>query len=212
MTQLEKSLNYDRAHAEMNRVRFTIGAMRAAAEEEARKNGDPRPTFYDIIMDDLLALQSKYRALSDKEYAEHRATHEPYTEGFSSLANAVVLSAIRDYEEAVSSGRRGAIGVIRSIRRFAENEAGFYTTADVSGILTRIDAAYPKFKKIALANVDGIKRETKQARNAKEHGDKKNPYRCPMCGGGLWYSGGKEKRIRCSSCLLSVRTDEEEII
>ena len=215
MTALERSMEYDRAHAEMQKVRMTVGAMRTAAEDNARMNNEPRPTYYDVIMDDLFALQAKYRTLSDKEYETHKATHEPSEEGILNLCNAVVLSAIQDYEEALSSGRRGAGGVIRSIRRFAQTEAGHFTTADVPAILTRIDHAYPKFKKIAIANLDGIKKETKRMRENSLGGDsfygrRSNPYRCPMCGGGLWYSNGREKRVRCSSCFLSVRTDLEK--
>ena len=221
LSALERSMEYERAFAEMTKVRTKIGAMRNAAEDEARKNGDPRPSYYDIIMDDMMYLQTRYQREADKAFQMHKETHTPNVTGIENLANAVVMSAIQDYEEAVSSGRRGAGGVIRSIRKFAATEAGFYTTADVSGILSRIDATYPKFKRVALNNVDAIKAETKRLKAERASKEpfsqtglnRYNPFRCPLCGGGLWYSGGKEKRIRCSSCYLSVSTEKaEEII
>lgn len=202
----------ERAFAQMISVIAFVKKQRRDMEERERKFGDVKSDHFSMILDDLEALKNKYRDEADKTFEIHKALKSEVNEdAVENLANAVVMSAIEDYEEALSSNRDGAVGVRRAIRNFAEKESGFYSSADIIGCLSRIDKAYRKFKVVATDNLDGIMHMTKTLKHRHEHTDYSvpaNPYRCPLDGGGLWIKKTNRESgavtIGCTNCNLSV--------
>lgn len=122
--------------------------------------------------------------------------------GVENLCNAVIQTAAQDYETSLCGG--GHDGERTRIEKFAEDGADSYTTIDFEGVLARIRAARPQFAKTAREHASEIIAETNA--NRENDGDnRKNTYKCPLCGGGLYAYGkssGGIQQIRCTGCNL----------
>jgi len=204
-------MQYERAYASMCGIVNYVKERRREDEDRARNSGDVIPDFYEFLLDDLESVKQSYREKSDQLYQLHKIVSPGLNrDGVTTLANNVVMSAIEDYEKAVSSRRETAVGMRKAIRRFAEHEAGFWTTADVTAILAKIDKAYKKFQKVAVDNVDGICEITERFQKQKHRwmSDKENPYRCPLDDGGLYVRHKNRESgavtIGCTHCELTV--------
>ena len=200
MTHLERSMEYERAYSHVCAIIDRALRDRNEAEDNARMENEPASTHYRLVVDGLTSMRDEFRAKSDLEWKLHKQEEcVAFDEGILELGNAIVVSAIEDYEDAISSDEQGAISVRRAIKRFAKEDAGRLTTADVPAILSRIDSAYHRLQRYVDSNWKAIAEDTK---HTKDHSDSK--HRCPFCGGGLYLSKGEVKRVKCTFCRLYV--------
>lgn len=211
MTYMEESMMFERAYGAIIGIANYVRDRRREVEST---ESNPKTDCYDLILADLVALKETYRKKSDEAFKLHKlvTSEKADPHGAQLLANAVVLSAVEDYQEALSTHRDGARGVRKAIRTFADKEAGFYTTADLTAVLARIDKAYKEFVNIATEHLPGIESITKalgrRGHNAEEYAEQDNPYRCPLDGGGLYIRRRNKESgavtVGCTHCNLTV--------
>lgn len=208
-TYLKESLMFDRAAAECNAIIGEVMKRRTKADDEARASGDEPSKHYDIIIDNLRALQHKYQCQADEMFEMHKRVHAEIDEdGLENLMCAIAKSWADDYEFALSNNDESDIN---RLRREAKLVSSAYLTIDLSdGIMNRIERAQEKFKKIAHAKVYQIVEDTKgavkykSANGTTHYNGSWMRNRCPLCGGGMYYKPMSKEavQIKCTGCSL----------
>lgn len=202
MTDLERSMMLERSFADVSHEIFEVKSRNAIEAERARKDGR-EPRF--IPMDELIRSKNLFRAASDAAFIKHKATHPINDHGVEELAFAIMERAALDYELALCSDNEYAGDVLSEIEEFAEKYGSKYTTLDFPELLERICEKHERFVNKAHRDIESIL-DYVVNNKSKRFRRKKNPNKCPLCGGGMYIKGstnGKRLRVVCTSCELS---------
>lgn len=202
-----ESLVYERAFSRISRIAYSFVHELNKAKTEAETTGVPMDESYQVVMDDLNALKKKYRARSDELWNTVDREADRDDNGFERLSNAILQNVAEDYETALCGSR--SVNEIKRIEDFAKNGAEQFTELDFSKVLQRIRRMQPKFVDYAEKHGPEIHSWTRESRkNDYPSNDRKNPHRCPLCGGGM-YTYGKVDRgtavVKCTGCCLFAR-------
>lgn len=199
----EYSMILERAYGEVTNIIVEYKAKIKAKRMECLENGEKEPFHLRMVLDSLENLAKEYRKRSD-EYFLKSKSNELDQDGIENLANAIIERMALDYETALCEKDDGALN---EIRNFAEKKAYRYTDLDVEDILTRISANHKKFKKKAHDDiVDIIDMTNKFRRQKYAFSEKNNPYRCPLCGGGMYVKSKLKSNsflVGCTGCALT---------
>lgn len=205
MNDFERSMELERAFTNVSRVVCELKPYDWYENNKAKKDGkEPNPILKSWI-EALESAKKTIRKESDNAYLKYAESHPMNNDnGFAALAVAVLSQAARDYERALCSDGEDAENMIREVEEFAKTDACIYTTLDFSEILKSIKYRHKKFVKKSHKDIESIIFNTKKL---KKHGfgDKYNPNRCPLCGGGMYIRGkisGKTATVGCTNCEL----------
>lgn len=196
---MEESMLYERAYSEITNI-INYAKDRARAQ----KNGDLIPEECKLVIDALSEIKSNFRERSDEAYRKHCRGRNMCDIGAENLAIAIIERMALDYEIALSERNDKAM---REIEKFSKEHAYKYTNIDPDGVLSRITTDYKKFKEKAHKDIFGILEVTEKFR-ATRHAfcEEKNPYRCPLCGGGMYVKTKLKSNsyiVGCSGCCLT---------
>ena len=199
---VSESLVYERAQSTVSAMMNGLAKQRNENEREARRSGTEPDKSFQLVIDVLSDAKKRFRKESKRLWKLAEKSSDIHEIGVENLCNAIIQRAALDYEAALSG--HGNVEEKRRIEAFAEDGADDYTSIDFQNVLDRIRVAQPVFSKTAKEHIEEIMSETK---NNKQHdGDnRKNTYRCPLCGGGLYAYGkpdGGIQQIRCTGCNL----------
>lgn len=201
---LKRSLIYERAKTRIEAAAQAITHERRKHLEEIAVTGEEYDRSFDVALDELRGLKNRLGMKSDELWEQMEAKTEKFGPGLQRLANAVLESAAYDYESALCDGdTKESRSEIYLIKKFAEHGAEVYTTLNFMDVLDRIERVY-KEEWLPLAE--------KVWRELREEGKPKYRYKCPLCGGGLYYvhSKGQSDLLRCTSCGLFYRVKEKK--
>lgn len=204
MNHLQQSMVYERAFNEAKMLLNVLNKRRRASEEKALERDEEVSQHFRLVFEDLSRLICKYRELSDKEFALHKAEDVVCDEGLGNLANGVISRAVWDYEIALSKGDE----VEKEVLTKWKNEVGqLLTGVDLDAVWSRAEAAHEKFKTLASENIkDMIQISDHIRKNHLVYSDNVNPHRCPMCGSGVYVKTRLKHNtwlVCCSGCMLS---------
>lgn len=193
---LRQSLTYERAKARIEEVARLVAQKRrehllstALTEEEYDRS-------FDVVLDGLRGLQHEFGAKSDKLWKQMEEVTPKFGPGLERLANAVLEAAAYDYETALCDGFHDSKAEIHMIEKFAVCGAEAYTTLNFLDVLDRIRRVYaaewlPTVKKLATDLRNGTVKDYRT--------------KCPLCGGGLYFSKNRVSKggaVRCTTCGL----------
>lgn len=193
--RLSEATKYSRA---VNRMR---GIYATILDE---KKVDP-DTSLEIVREEVRSSISRLESLADIAWKDVYAHAEPRRENLEALAQGVILCAVNDYEQALSAETPDGEQKMADIERFAEKNAGSYSSIDLPAVLSRIRAIYPQYKSFAAEHGQEIHEDSKRIKKAKDNYTDYAKYRCPLCGGGLYTANGKvngKYKVYCSNCYL----------
>lgn len=199
---MDEALVYERAMSTASTIMSKLAQQRNENEKESKRNGEEPDKSYQLLIDALAEAKKRFRKESNRlwKLAEKDAEVPEYS--VENLCNAIMRKAAEDYEAALCGG--GSDGERLRIEKFAEIGAEDYTSVDFVAVLGRIRDTQPMFARMAKEHAKEIVEETK--RNKKRNADnRKNTYRCPLCGGGLYAYGKCDhgvQQIRCTGCNL----------
>ena len=198
---LAESMRYERASSECSNILIKLSNKRIKDEDNARKNGEPLPDYYDIVIDEIKKVRSKLNAIAADYYRAHDLHTQEFDEdGCQNLINAVVKSWAEDCEEALSNGDAKGMEQLRKEARNLVDES----------IVDRIERKHKEFQKLARDRIVEIVEDTEKATtNRQLYGDmegKRMRTRCPLCGGAMYakqYKRSDLYLVKCSRCHLS---------
>lgn len=203
ISDAEYSMILERAYGEMTNIIVNYKARIKAKKAECLENGEDEPYHLRLVMDSLQGVAADFRKRSD-EYFIRSKSDALDPQGVENLANAIIERMALDYETAICEKDEGAIN---EIRNFAEKKAHLYTELDAADILSRISAAHIKFGDKARKNIFEILKVTEEFRKKRDaFSEKNNPYRCPLCGGGMYVKAKYKSNsylVGCTGCALT---------
>ncbi len=197
---LQESLCYERARSRIEELIRVVGQDRKADTERSWKSGEDPDQSIDVVLDELRQAKINVSKKADEKWSEMGRCRARFSPGLERLANAVIVRAVEDYEETISSGKYTSEQI--SIEKFAEHGAERFTTLDLVSVLRQVRGVYSN-KFIPLC--EEIWEELLAEKAPKFR------HRCPLCGGGLYYAGRKHggDRVRCNNCALFWLVPEE---
>lgn len=198
---LAESMRYERASSECSNILLKLAKKRIKDEDNARKNGEPLPDYYDIVIDEIKKLRSKLNSIaSDYYHAHDMHTPEFDEDGCQNLITAVVKSWAEDCEDALSNGDAKKM---EQLRKEAKNLVD-------DSVVDRIERKHKEFQKLARDRIVEIIEDTAKVKtNRQLYGDldgKRMRTRCPLCGGAMYakqYKHSELYLVKCSRCHLS---------
>lgn len=201
---LKMSMLYEKAYIEVLNL---IHALKKREDEDeliAINTGRQPSEHFLPVRNALTRLKNNYRSLSDDYFNMHKKSAEIDEDGIYNLANGIIERAVLDYEIAVS--KRDEIEQ-KKLEQWKDDVGQSYTTADLDIVFEKVRSSHEKFAEIASENLlDIVDITNRLRRSGTVFSDPQNPYRCPMCGGGM-YSNTKTKHnaylISCGTCMLS---------
>lgn len=201
---VEESMKYDRAASRMQVIIADLLERRRDDKRFDLHNGDAPDKAYDIIINDFKKLQKEYREESDRIWAKVELYKGVHRRAWEDLANAIIQTAIEDYEHAISGKKSENEKML--IEKFAENcDDGYMNLSKlkITALLKRINLNHEKFVAYAHENAKGIIEETARLKKLKKE-YRYCKYRCPNCGGGLYETVMYGiHRATCTGCFLS---------
>lgn len=200
----EYSMILERAYGEVTNIIVEYKARLKAKRMECLENGEKEPYHLRMVLDSLDNLAREYRKRSDEYFLKSKDNAELDRAGVENLANAIIERMALDYETAICEKDEGTIN---EIRNFAEKKAYLYTNLNAEDILSRIAVAHKKFCEIARENIKDILQVTETFRKKRDaFSEKNNPYRCPLCGGGMYVKTKYKSNsylVGCTGCALT---------
>lgn len=201
---IEYSMILERAYGEITNIIVEYKQKVKRQLQIIRENGEKEPYHYRLVMDALQIAASDFRERSDKAFAEHKGQSDISEDGIDNIKIAIVERMALDYEMALCENDDGTINEIHD---FAKNKAHLYTNLDAEEVLERIREKQKRFNQKANANINELLEMTEKFRRKRyAFSERNNPYRCPLCGGGM-YVKTKFKTgsylVGCSGCNLT---------
>ena len=200
MNYLDVSMHYEGQYGLVTSRIVALQFERNKDREIARLTGrEPNPAYTEEI-ERLKVRKAELRKKSDDAFLRHRAKAELDYDGIINLAVAVGEQMAMDYEDALSKGKQA---VIDEVEAYAGKDGNLYNA------LTRIRAAHKRFVEMAHKNIFGIVAQTEAIEKIHDKSgfkSQRNPYRCPLCNGGV-YAKSKTKSdiyvVGCTGCFLT---------
>lgn len=207
INDMDYSMILERAFSELVSI-VSYAKIRAAQQFKAAKDaGEPEPAHLRLVIDALENVKSDFRKRSDKAYKKHCTTASCDKAGVENLANAVIERMALDYETAISDPTEHSLGMKNEVEYFAKTLGKTYTSLDTEDILDAISAKYKVFKKKAHDNISELITITDMFRKKRDaFSEKHNPYRCPLCGGGMYVKSKMKANsylVGCTGCNLT---------
>lgn len=200
----EYSMILERAYGEITNVIVDYKSRIKAKKADCLENGEKEPYHLRLVSDALENIAREFRERSDEYFARSKKGKEINPQGAENLANAIIERMALDYETALCEKDDGAIFELQD---FARNKAYKYTNLDVDAVLERIASAHKAFKAKAQKNVIEINEMTKKFRTKRyAFSERNNPFRCPLCGGGMYVKTQMKSNsflIGCTGCNLT---------
>lgn len=192
---LKKSLIYERAKSRIEEAAQKVARERKAHLMEIAVTGEEYDTSFDVAYQELQGISNSLGAKADELWKQMEKTTEKFGPGIERLANAVLAKAAYDYEAALCGGFADSEAEIHLIETFARHGSEMYTTLDFTEVLGNIRRVHMELWKPLVEKLAPELREEKV---------RKYKYKCPLCGGGLYYvhAKGQSDLIRCTTCGL----------
>ena len=198
---LAESMRYERASSECSNILLKLVKQRIKDEDNARKNGETIPDYYDIVIDEIKKVRSRLNSIAADYYKAHDMHTQAFDEdGCQNLLTAVVKSWAEDCEESLCNGDAKEI---ERLRKEAKNLVD-------DSVVDRIERKHKEFQKLARDRIVEIIEDTAKVKtNRQLYGDidgKRMRTRCPLCGGAMYakkYKNSDLYLVRCSRCHLS---------
>ena len=204
ISDMDYSMILEKAYGEVTNLIVDYKKRVKEQLQLARDNGEKEPFHFRLVLDALDIIARDFRKRSDDAFREHTKKAEINDTGEENLKNAVIERMALDFEKAICDGNEGDIN---EIRNFAEKKAYRYTNLDAVEILDRIQEKHKRFQKKAHDDIEGIADVTERFRRKKNaFKEKNNPYRCPLCGGGMYVKSKNKTNsflVACSGCSLT---------
>ena len=212
---MKESLLYDRAYGRMQLIINDMLAKQKADDSVDLENGEECEKSYDIMLKDLRMLANSYEIESKRLWTMVENKAEYGNRAMENLANAIVATAVEDYEMAISGiGCDEEKSMIEYFADQCDRGELVFTKLKVNDLLEQVRKGHKEFVKFAEKHGEEIIAETKRIRSQK--GDLADShYKCPMCGGGLYaQTQYGVHRVVCTHCYLSevLKADKKKVI
>lgn len=213
---MNRSLAYERAYSRISLIIGDLIATKRADDKAKTKVGEEPDESFGILIESLLNLKNAINDESQHLWKRAESRSEFHEWAMRDLVNAVITSACRDYEMAISGEMsEGEIAFNEKFARTTDNGDMFFTLGiSMTDILERIRKNHKAFVNYAHKNYKAIAEETRKNRAARldlTH----NTHKCPNCGGILYeISKFGVHRIACTMCNMSeiVAVDEQRVL
>ena len=210
---LKESIKYDCCSSECTNLITLVGQHRVLATDEARRNGEEPPEWYDWVVEELSNIRSKFNDLADQYFKLHKSHQKSLNEdGINNLMNAIVGSWATDYEVALCSDDKNKDKKLDKLKDEADLMSSAYATVNIDdSIIKQIEKAHQQFKKTAHDRFFYILADTKFVDKRRASGvfadycDDSMRTKCPLCGGNLYSKKVKSNLyvVKCTNCALS---------
>ena len=187
---------FNRAYVHLKNALAQLNAKR-------RKSVD---RSYNIACEYLNVAMELCDRAGDEAWSEVYKHSKPTDDSVERLCRAVMVQAAQDYEKDLCMGGKADLQDAEDIERFAASgDSHFYSSVDFVAILRRIKDTIPIYNKFINEHGAEIVEDTNWLRHHRKLTHEDAKFKCPLCGGGLYYSGRPidgTYLIKCSGCNM----------